>query len=128
MGALKAGCERAREWVSLELDDELSELGAARLHRHLCRCSACESLSIGVNAATELLRDAPLEQPSIEVTLPRRRAPIRRASLAAAVAAIVAGALAGSLAPEPQAALRTPYFEHQLLVHVRDARGPHGTS
>jgi predicted anti-sigma-YlaC factor YlaD len=129
MGALKAGCERAREWVSLELDDELSELGTARLHRHLCRCSACETLSIGVNAATELLRDAPLEEPSIAViVVPRRRVSVRRASLAAAVAMIVAGGLAGSLAPEPQAALRTPYFEHQLLAHVRDAHGPHGSS
>ena len=130
MGSLKAGCERAREWVSLELDDELSELGAARLHRHLCRCSACETLSIGVNAATELLRDAPLEEPSIEVIVvaPRHRVSIRRASLAAAAAAIVAGGLAGSLAPEPQAALRTPYFEHQLLAHAREAHGSHGTS
>ena len=41
MGALKAGCDRAREWVSLELDGELSELGAARLDAHLVRCAAC---------------------------------------------------------------------------------------
>ena len=118
MGALKAGCERAREWVSLRLDDELSELEDARLHKHLCRCAACARVSSGVTQATELLRDAPLEQPATTVTLPRRRARVRRVSLAAAAAALMAGALAGSLAPEPQAALRAPYFEHQLLTRA----------
>ena len=120
MGALKAGCERAREWVSLDLDDELSELGAARLHRHLCRCPACATVAVGITAATHTLRDAPLEEPLATVTVPSRRLGVLRVSLAAAVALIAAGGLAGSLAPEPQAALRVPYFEQKLLKQAHD--------
>jgi predicted anti-sigma-YlaC factor YlaD len=120
MGALKAGCERAREWVSLELDDELSELGAARLHRHLCRCPACATASVTVTAATHMLRDAPLEEPEATVTVSGRRVRVLRVSLVAAVVAIAAGGLAGSLAPEPQAALRVPYFEQKLLTQPHD--------
>ena len=34
-------CDRARAWVSLRLDDEISELEERLLEAHLGRCAAC---------------------------------------------------------------------------------------
>ena len=34
-------CEKAKRWISLEMDGELSLRRAARLHAHLDRCPAC---------------------------------------------------------------------------------------
>ena len=34
-------CERSREWISLRLDGELSELAEKMLESHLARCAAC---------------------------------------------------------------------------------------
>jgi ferric-dicitrate binding protein FerR (iron transport regulator) len=125
MGALKPGCDRAREWVSLDVDDELSEVGRARLRAHLARCPACAQVAREVRALATALADAPLEEPSLQLVVPPRRIGMRRIALAAAVVAVVSGGLAGSLAPEPQAALRVPYFEQQLIA---DAHEPHGVS
>jgi predicted anti-sigma-YlaC factor YlaD len=85
-------CLRARESISARLDGELSELGAARLAAHLRGCPECSAYASGVGTVARLLRDAPLEQPSIDVTLPsRRRLPgLRVAAAAAAVVAIAA--------------------------------------
>jgi anti-sigma factor RsiW len=120
MGALKAGCERAREWISLEVDEELPELDRARLRAHLAGCAACAEVAERVRAVTTMLADAPLEQPRATVAVPPRRIGIFRLGLAAAVAAIIAGGFAGSLAPEPHAALRVPYFEQKLLAQAHD--------
>jgi predicted anti-sigma-YlaC factor YlaD len=123
MGALKAGCERAREWVSLEVDEELSELDRVRLYAHLARCAACAEVAEQVRTLSTLLADAPLEEPTATLELPVRRLGLARLSLAAAVAAVVAGGVAGSLAPEPHAALRVPYFEQTLIAKARADRG-----
>lgn len=89
-------CQRAREAVSLQLDGELSELGAARLAAHLRDCAVCAAYAQEVTAVAVRLRTAPLEQPAAPVTLPARR---RRPGLqiAAAGAAVIAAA-ASSLA------------------------------
>lgn len=34
-------CQKARKWISLDLDGELSARRAARLHEHLDKCPAC---------------------------------------------------------------------------------------
>jgi anti-sigma factor RsiW len=137
MGALKAGCDRAREWVSLELDAELSELEHALLRRHLARCPRCAASARAARAATGALRAASLERPTLVVTLPRRprerrlagRRTIQLCTAAAAVAAAVGlGTLAGSLTSSPHAvrasaasiaATQEPYFEQRLLAMVR---------
>jgi len=36
-------CERSREWISLWLDGELSELAEKMLQSHLARCAACRT-------------------------------------------------------------------------------------
>ncbi|MEN3343184.1 MAG: hypothetical protein V7644_2588 [Actinomycetota bacterium] len=86
-------CLRARESASARLDDELSELGAARLAAHLRACPDCRAYAGQLGPMTELLRAAPLELPELEVVLPlRRRIPALRAAVAAAaVVAVAAG-------------------------------------
>ena len=37
-------CERGREWISLRLDGELSELAQKMLDSHLARCPECRVL------------------------------------------------------------------------------------
>ena len=142
MGAFKSGCERAREWVSLELDGELSELEDALLRAHLDRCVACAAFARDARAFTRALRAAPSERPAEAPAPPRsgggRLRVLQLASAAAAVAAAVGlGGLAGSLssrgAQQPEAgsgvaATQQPYFERKLLaldarLRERDRRG-----
>ena len=124
MGAPKAGCERAREWISLDVDEELSELGRARLRRHLARCPGCAAAARELRTLATMLADAPLEQPTSEVEVrPRRRIGLTRVYAAAAVVATAAACgLAGSLTPEPTAGLHVPYFEHRLLRHTGEGQ------
>jgi predicted anti-sigma-YlaC factor YlaD len=98
------GCDRARAWVSLELDDELSQLERALLDAHLSRCEACAAAALEARALAKTLRGAPLQRPGIRFELPQR-APARRGrtvavrlALAATLAALAAGlgVLAGS--------------------------------
>jgi len=99
------GCERARAWASLQLDGELSQLEGALLDVHLRRCPACSAAVNESAAATQLLRAAPLEQPSRPLVAPSERRPARarplalRLALAATLAALAAGlgVLAGSV-------------------------------
>ena len=86
-------CLQAREAASARLDGELSELEAARLAAHLRDCAACSVYALELSAITESLRGAELEQPQLDLTLPRRRAlpSIRVAAAAAAVVAVAAG-------------------------------------
>lgn len=84
-------CLRARESISARLDGELSELGAARLRAHLRACPDCAAYAGGVGATTALLREAPLETPTIEIALPaRRRMPGLQVAAAAAAAVAIA--------------------------------------
>ena len=47
-------CERARGWVSLSLDGELSEFERALLDAHLGRCAECSVFAADTGAATTL--------------------------------------------------------------------------
>jgi anti-sigma factor RsiW len=93
-------CERAAQWISLELDGELSELERARLARHLDRCASCRAWSAEVGGFTSLLRIAPLVELSSPVTVvvPRvlrakRRAAVATLATVAAAAAVLVVAL-----------------------------------
>jgi predicted anti-sigma-YlaC factor YlaD len=95
-------CERARLWVSLALDGELSEFEQVSLRAHVGRCAACASFERDVDALTLELRTAPLERPAAPEALPRRRSTTVRVFQIGAAAAAVAlaaglGSLAGSL-------------------------------
>lgn len=85
-------CARARFWVSLRVDGELSELEGALLDAHLARCSGCAEFAHGAAESTAWLRDAELERPApIIVTAPR--SPLRAAPGLVAAAAVLATAL-----------------------------------
>jgi anti-sigma factor RsiW len=95
-------CDRAREYASLRLDGELSEFERALLESHLDGCPSCSAFAADIAAVTGQLREAPLERPTIAVTLPRRSfVTLRGVQASAAAAAIVSvvgiGALFGML-------------------------------
>ena len=88
-------CARARFWVSLRVDGELSELEGALLDAHLARCPDCAEFAQGTTESTAWLRDAQLERPApIIVAAPRSR---RRAApgLVAAAVVLASALLAG---------------------------------
>jgi predicted anti-sigma-YlaC factor YlaD len=66
-------CERARTWVSLRLDGELSELENALLDAHLGRCDACRTAASVLETMTEAIRSTRLERPSRPPAIPRTR-------------------------------------------------------
>jgi predicted anti-sigma-YlaC factor YlaD len=100
-------CERARQWASLRLDDELSALEVVLLERHLGSCQGCREFEARIRTAAGVLRDAPVEVAGQSFQVPRRRLlrlpkQGRRTALVAA-AALALGALAGSLLERPSA-------------------------
>jgi anti-sigma factor RsiW len=90
-------CERAREWASLRLDGELSELERALLDAHTRRCAACAHYVDEIDAITASIRSAQLERLPQPVALPLRRRfawatrTIQAGAATAAVLAITAG-------------------------------------
>jgi anti-sigma factor RsiW len=96
-----SACERAAQWISLDLDGELSQLERAALGRHLAGCGRCRELSADVRAFTSLMREAPLVELGRPVELPpARRARARTAKRVAAslaFAALTAVAVAGAV-------------------------------
>lgn len=87
-------CERGREWISLRLDGELSELAQKMLESHLARCADCRAFEEQVSGLAEQLRAAPLEELERPIQIAsRRRAPLRVWSLGAAAASVAAAAV-----------------------------------
>jgi anti-sigma factor RsiW len=84
-------CERAREWGSLGLDGELSELERVLLNSHLRRCAACAAYVVEITAITETIRATELEPVPQPVAIPLRR------RLAFASRALPAGAAAAAV-------------------------------
>ena len=95
MGTLPQNCDRARAWISLQLDGELSELEGLMLAAHVERCETCRGFAVEAVGFTAALRTAPLEHLERPVTsIARRRRPVgRRAVQFGAAAALVAGAV-----------------------------------
>src|SRR5690349_5104513 len=92
-------CDRAREWASLRLDGELSELESALLDAHLKRCAACASFAGQVEGVALELRTAGAERPGRPISLPSRRTAshLRAVQLGAAAALVAAAAGLGTL-------------------------------
>jgi predicted anti-sigma-YlaC factor YlaD len=97
-------CERAAQWISLDLDGELGRLDQAALARHLRRCDRCRASSTEIGAFTTLLREAPAVEPArrVEVVTPawakrRARATLRGGALA--LAGLVAAGAAVAVIP-----------------------------
>jgi anti-sigma factor RsiW len=97
-------CERAREWASLRLDDELSVLEEEILERHLDFCDACRRFEEGMRLSTARIRSTPLETPTRRVPVPTRTGvgtQYRKRTALVAAAALAVGALVGSLVEWP---------------------------
>jgi hypothetical protein len=90
-------CERAREWSSLRLDGELSELEEALLDKHLENCALCDAFDAGLRASTEAIRMAPVARPTVGFELPVARRRRFGASRALALAGVVMAAALGSV-------------------------------
>jgi hypothetical protein len=109
-------CARARFWVSLRVDDELSELEGALLDAHLVRCADCREFSLGAELSTSAIRAASyITHAPVVVDLPRSR---RRYLAGAGIAALVAtAAVAGSLVRNTDApGTTTPSANHAVAV------------
>lgn len=139
----QSDCLQAREAASARLDGELSELEAVRLNAHLRECAACSVYALELSALAESLRRADLEQPQLDLTLPRRRTlPAMRVAAAAAAVVAVAGGSAFALGhglgtgsgpaatiqvSRPDlAGLRADVKSQHLFAMLRDTPQPHG--
>jgi len=127
MAVLPRTCERARNWISLDLDNELSELEGAMLRVHTERCLPCAAFQSEAISITYRLRLAPLEPLPAPVVLTTRRRSVSRALQigAAAAVAVVATGVGTLLASSPPPSLLTAPVpkptEAQLLVAYLDA-------
>jgi predicted anti-sigma-YlaC factor YlaD len=93
MRSVKADCDRARAWLSADLDCELSAFESTLLHAHLSGCASCRGFGADVDAFTEMLRSAPLEESDLRVVMPQRRRWLPVQSLRATVAALAVAAV-----------------------------------
>jgi Putative zinc-finger len=83
-------CDRARAWISLRLDSELSEFESTLLGAHLVQCPDCRSFETDAAGFTMALRASPLEHVSRLVDIPRRRRTLRLVSVGTTAAAVAA--------------------------------------
>ena len=100
-------CDRARAWVSLRLDDEISELENALLDGHLKRCAACREFEDSIRGAVLLLRAQPLEQVQHPISIAGLRRRHFRPGVVARVAAVAVAAVGVTAVLGTQAA-KTP--------------------
>jgi predicted anti-sigma-YlaC factor YlaD len=118
-------CDRAREWVSLGLDGELSPLEDELLDRHLDACDECRAFAEDVRWATDVLRLTPQERPARRLIVrpaPRREVSARRVTAIAAVAALALGALIGAIVEGPSSSVPTDVpSEISFLTNQQDA-------
>jgi hypothetical protein len=103
-------CERARSWVSLRADSELSELESALLDAHLARCLSCRTFALRSDEIVVGLRAAHLEEPAPLVVRPQRaRTALRALQVVVAAAVVVsAGVLAAVTGPSGSSAAAKP--------------------
>jgi anti-sigma factor RsiW len=95
-------CDRIRSQISLDLDDELSQLERAMVSAHLERCAECSRYRDEISAFTGALRAAPLERMESPIALrrPRRGIAARVQAGAAAAVAVVAVGVASQIAAQ----------------------------
>ena len=88
-------CERGREWISLRLDGELSDLAQKMLDSHLARCAECSAFEQHVSEIALQLRTAPVAEleRSVEIARRPRSIPARVWGMGAATASVAAVAV-----------------------------------
>src|SRR5215212_1032212 len=106
-------CERAREWASLGLDGELSELERVLLDSHTRRCAGCAAYVEEITAITDTIRATSLEPVPRPVAIPlRRRISLASRALPAGAAAAAVLAVTVGLGTEfgtPQSSNASPF-------------------
>jgi anti-sigma factor RsiW len=109
-------CDRVRSQISLELDDELSQLEQAMVSAHLERCPECRAYRDDVASFTSAVRAAPLEPVERPIVLrrPRRVIAARLQVGVAAAFAVVALGVAGQIASEPQGPSSSPSGSREI--------------
>ena len=92
-------CERARNWASLRVDGELSELEGALLDSHLGGCPSCRAFADEADGIAAALRVFPPDRLDAPVTIAFRPRPRRTRLLhtAVAVALVLVAAALGSV-------------------------------
>lgn len=92
---ISAACDRARAWVSLDLDGGLSTFEKRLLDRHLDGCTGCRAFAVESARFTLALRSAPLQPAHLALDLPRRRSTVVSSAFAGlgSVAAVAAAAV-----------------------------------
>ena len=110
-------CDRARQWVSMDVDGELSEFESVLLDAHLAACPSCAEFRHDVSGLANALRAEPAAQLTrpIEIARVRRRHALRLAPAAAAMAAAVLGL--GSLLASSQ--FRSGSVGSAVVHHAR---------
>jgi len=88
-------CSRARQWISLEVDGELSRFEQALLRDHLRGCDCCRVFQADVGTVSRELRQARLEALLQPVALPAARRHARSRPLQALAAAALSVAALG---------------------------------
>jgi anti-sigma factor RsiW len=105
-------CERVRAQISLQLDDELSELERRMLAVHLDYCPECRAFEADISAFTEELRAAPLQELEHPIVVRRPRAGSLarlQVGVAAVVAVVALGAVGQFSESDPnRSSLRAP--------------------
>jgi hypothetical protein len=114
-------CDRVRQWSSLRVDGELSELEDVLLEKHLGGCADCRSFEASLHSAARVLRTAPVEAPTVAFRVPRRAAvrfPVsRRLAVAAVAVAVALGSLVGSQLNRPAPLPKQPAPQVSWLTH-----------
>ena len=96
-------CERASQWISLELDGELGRLEQAALARHLGRCDRCRAVSAEFHGFTGLMRAASPVVSGRPVAIPFSARSARRTTLRGmAIALVAAAAVFGAFSVTPR--------------------------
>jgi hypothetical protein len=113
-------CGRAREWSSLRLDGELSELEGALLDKHLESCAVCAAFDAGLRTTTEVVRTAPAARPSAPFEIPapsREGVPlVRMLAIAGVLAAAALGSIVGSTLDRPAPSSPKPTAQVSFLT------------
>jgi predicted anti-sigma-YlaC factor YlaD len=86
-------CDRAHQWISLDLDGELSAFEGTLLQAHLAECEDCVAFRSDVVVLTAELREAQLQPLERRVDIAARRRRRFTARLAPAVAALAIAAV-----------------------------------
>jgi anti-sigma factor RsiW len=114
-------CERAREWASLRLDGELSQLESAMLESHLTRCAACHEVVVQTEAFTTALRSSSPEALRRPIAIPRAAA-MRAARVTAAAAVMLVAAGLGSVFATSMPSSTTEHAAPRLALVDSDDR------